>query len=208
MEITENNLLSSENNFENSNTNDLNNQLSVFFKQKSLILGDSSKHQTKRPNKKNDQDLLNLIESSSFELSNLTISNEITNGIRDFEFEAGIEKLTLLNSEEYNFRNLRKKSHAQIVIACAHATYFVGIANRIRRNIDEIKSGAMKQKNSMLLNEMKRTPGLHIGIIGCGKLGRQLARCFLEYAEVYPNELHISTRQPELLSKTIFYKKI
>jgi hypothetical protein len=35
---------------------------------------------------------------------------------------------------------------------------------------------------------------------GCGKLGRQLATCLLDFAEVYPNELQLSTRQPDTLS--------
>lgn len=46
---------------------------------------------------------------------------------------------------------------------------------------------------------MKKDPGLKIGIIGCGRIGYQLARSFLEFSEVYPNEMEISTRQPDSL---------
>lgn len=58
----------------------------------------------------------------------------------------------------------------------------------------------MLQKNSLLMSEMNQTQGLKIGIIGCGKLGRQLAVSLLEFSKVQPNELQISTRQPETLS--------
>jgi pyrroline-5-carboxylate reductase len=51
---------------------------------------------------------------------------------------------------------------------------------------------------------MKRDPGLQIGIIGGGKLGRQLAESLLEFSKVYPEELQISTRQPDTLCNFIF----
>ena len=40
-------------------------------------------------------------------------------------------------------------------------------------------------------------------IKGCGKLGRQLASSLLDFAEVYPNELQLSTRQPDTLSNSL-----
>jgi hypothetical protein len=46
---------------------------------------------------------------------------------------------------------------------------------------------------------MKKDAGLKIGIIGCGRIGYQLARSLLEFSEVYPNEMEISTRQPDSL---------
>lgn len=49
------------------------------------------------------------------------------------------------------------------------------------------------------MNEVKKDPGLQIGIIGCGRIGYQLARSLLEFSEVYPNEIEISTRQPDSL---------
>ena len=44
---------------------------------------------------------------------------------------------------------------------------------------------------------------LHVGIIGCGRLGSHLAHCLLSFAEVNPENLFISTRRPETLSKII-----
>ena len=42
---------------------------------------------------------------------------------------------------------------------------------------------------------------LLIGIIGCGRLGSHLANCLLTFGEVNPEEIKISTRRPETLSK-------
>lgn len=36
---------------------------------------------------------------------------------------------------------------------------------------------------------------------GAGRMGRQLAHSLLEFGDVEPSELRISTRQPEILSK-------
>lgn len=40
-----------------------------------------------------------------------------------------------------------------------------------------------------------------VGIIGCGRFGRQLADALLTFGEIPPGNLKISTRRPELLSK-------
>ena len=42
------------------------------------------------------------------------------------------------------------------------------------------------------------------GIIGCGRLGAQIARDMLTFAEVTPSELLISTRRPMLLGLSHF----
>ena len=155
------NLVASEN-FNTDNPVELNRELTNFLKSR-------TKKDDSFVNKSNEQmkkdEIVSFIESSSFELSSFNINNEIINGMRDFEFESSLEKCNF-PSRKITCKNLRKKSHAQIVAACAHAVYFVGIANRIRRNIDEIRTGSTRQKNSILLNEMKKTPGLQIGIIG------------------------------------------
>ncbi|CAF0739434.1 unnamed protein product [Brachionus calyciflorus] len=203
------NLVSSEN-FAGSNEenpSDLNRELTSFFKNTSIGQSknnDDSKNSKAMQIVKKEQDFFNLLESSSIELSSFNLNNEIISGIKELEFETELEQCHF-PSRNIHIRNLRKKYHAQTFAVCAHAVYFVGIANQIRRNIEEIRTGSTRQKNSMLLNEMKKTPGLHVGIIGCGKLGYQLARCLLEYSEVYPNELQISTRQPELLKE--FHRK-
>lgn len=55
--------------------------------------------------------------------------NEITKDIKEFDFAKGINDLGL---DAPNCQFLRKKAHLQLVFACSHAVYFVGVANRIR----------------------------------------------------------------------------
>ena len=45
---------------------------------------------------------------------------------------------------------------------------------------------------------------LLIGIIGCGRLGSHLANCLLTFGEVNPEEMKISTRRPETLSRLAY----
>jgi len=182
-----NKLLNSETIFENNKIDRA--VLSDYFKKDLNLASD------KKEKNQNHSEVLNLVETSLSGISTKSFEKEITNGLKNFEFDAGFG-----TSDDFNYRILRKKSHLYSVAACAQACYFVGICNKIRRNIDDIKNGIFKTKNSMLMNEINKTPGLQIGIIGCGKLGRQLASCLLDFAEVYPNELQLSTRQPDTLS--------
>jgi hypothetical protein len=91
-----------------------------------------------------------------------------------------------------------------ITLILTHKNILIYLNYSLRRNIEDIKRGnQVIQKNSLLMSEMNQTQGLKIGIIGCGKLGRQLAVSLLEFSKVQPNELQISTRQPENLSKSV-----
>ena len=91
-----------------------------------------------------------------------------------------------------------------ITLILTHKNILIYLNYSLRRNIEDIKRGnQVIQKNSLLMSEMNQTLGLKIGIIGCGKLGRQLAVSLLEFSKVQPNELQISTRQPENLSKSV-----
>ena len=149
----DNNLLSSETVFENKKIN--HQTLSDYFK-KDLNLSSDKKEKLN-----NHADVINLVETSLSGISSKSFEKEITTGLKDFEFDAGFGL-----TEDFNYRILRKKSHVFSVAACAQACYFVGICNKIRRNIEDIKNGIFKVKNSMLMNEINKTPGLQIGIIG------------------------------------------
>jgi hypothetical protein len=110
---------------------------------------------------KNQGEVLSIIEDSLSKISFLSLSNDITFGLSGFEFESGLK-----DTDEFNYSLLRKRSHALVMCACAQAAFFVGVANRIRRNIEDIKNGLIKQKNSILLNQINKINGLQIGIIG------------------------------------------
>lgn len=57
-----------------------------------------------------------------------------------------------------------------------------------------------------ILNESKFLNALKIGIIGCGRIGSQLANCLLSFGEVSSAELKIATRRPETLSNYLYKK--
>ena len=148
------------NNPNNTNNSDDNTKLnhavlSDYFKKDLNLSSD------RREKNQHHADVMNLVETSLTGISSKSFEKEITSGLKVFEFDAGFG-----NADDFNYRMLRKKSHALAVAACAQACYFVGIANRIRRNIEDIKNGLFKAKNSMLMNEINKTPGLQIGIIG------------------------------------------
>ena len=152
-----NKLLNSETLFENNKTDRT--ILYDYFKKDLNLASD------KKEKNHNHSDVLNLVETSLSGISTKSFEKEITNGLKEFEFDAGFA-----TKDDFNYRILRKKSHLYSVAACAQACYFVGICNKIRRNIEDIKNGIFKTKNSMLMNEINKTPGLQIGIIGKNKL--------------------------------------
>ena len=57
-----------------------------------------------------------------------------------------------------------------------------------------------KMTAKILQDKDARDP-LKVGIIGCGRLGSQLAHCLLTYGRVKPKDLRVSTRRPETLGK-------
>lgn len=69
----------------------------------------------------------------------------------------------------------------------------------------ELKTPPQTKASKLLRDAPPRDP-LLVGLIGCGRLGTQLANCLLTYADVQSSELLISTRRPELLSKYIYFK--
>jgi hypothetical protein len=136
-------------------------------------------------------------ESIDFQdyLNNPRILHDITYGLDHFEFESGLE---IDNLSRYSL--IRLRSHASYVYACTHACYFIGHANRFKRNLNNIKQNRIKQLNSRTDFGLEKLPGLLVGIIGAGRLGRQLAQALIGYGDVEPQELFISTRQPDILS--------
>ena len=48
-----------------------------------------------------------------------------------------------------------------------------------------------KKRSHRLTTEVRRDPGLRIGIIGVGRMGHLLALYLLRYGDVYPQELFL-----------------
>ncbi|XP_015765333.1 PREDICTED: uncharacterized protein LOC107344204 [Acropora digitifera] len=77
--------------------------------------------------------------------------------------------------------------------------FLVAILNDTRQKIIEAKF-PVKQKSSKLLQEIPKRDPVLVGIIGCGRLGKQLANTLLKFSDVQPEELFLSSRRPETLS--------
>lgn len=135
-----------------SSTNSINDHIKRYQTQ-------STQLQSKLDEKKNSE-LLSILEAS-VATWNIETNNDIAFGLDNLQFEYGLND----NQIEYEF--LRLRSHVIYTTACAHAAFFVGIANRIRRDLNNLKKGFdTVQKSSILLTEMKQIAGLQIGIIG------------------------------------------
>jgi hypothetical protein len=115
--------------------------------------------------------------------------DDITNNLPSLQFEAALEE------EETSSLPLRYRAHALNVSTCAQATYLVAVLNETREAIQDRK----QSKQAKLLQEsLSRDPTL-IGIIGCGRLGRQLVESFLAFGRCLPQDIFVSTRRPEAI---------
>ncbi|PFX18577.1 NADP-dependent oxidoreductase domain-containing protein 1-like isoform X2 [Stylophora pistillata] len=118
---------------------------------------------------------------------------DVTVNLPSLQFEAALTR------DEKQMLYLRGRSHALTVSACAQAAFLVAVLNDARQKIVEIKY-PVKKKSSKLLQEAPKRDPLLVGIIGCGRLGKQLANTILKFSDVHPEELFLSTRRPETLS--------
>ena len=59
-----------------------------------------------------------------------------------------------------------------------------------------------KKTIKFLKQVVPRNP-IKVGIIGCGRLGKQIVSCLLEYSDVRTEEITISTRRPNILGMFI-----
>ncbi|PIK59987.1 putative NADP-dependent oxidoreductase domain-containing protein 1 [Apostichopus japonicus] len=131
--------------------------------------------------------------ATSIDISNLNIVSDITRDLPSLQFESS------LTEDEKPYLGLRVRSHAIGSSLCGQATYFTAILNQARQNILELKTPPQTKASKLLRDAPPRDP-LLVGLIGCGRLGTQLANCLLTYADVQSSELLISTRRPELLN--------
>jgi phosphoglycerate dehydrogenase-like enzyme len=60
-----------------------------------------------------------------------------------------------------------------------------------RREGEKLKGTPDKKKSHRLMAEVRREPGLKIGIIGLGRIGQLLAKFLMQYGDVYPDELYL-----------------
>ncbi|KAK3597347.1 hypothetical protein CHS0354_034590 [Potamilus streckersoni] len=120
---------------------------------------------------------------------------DITINLKTLQFQSA------LTEEEKELLFLRARSHALTVFACAQATYLVSILNEARQMWTKLK---MPKKPSVrILSDRQSLDPVKVGILGCGRLGSQLAHCFLTFGNINPKDIIISTRRPEILENLI-----
>ncbi|EDO39448.1 predicted protein [Nematostella vectensis] len=102
---------------------------------------------------------------------------DITANLPTLQFEAA------LAPQEKELLYLRARSHALTSSVCAQAAFLVAVMNDARQKIIEQKSPTKKKSSKFLQEAPKRDP-LFIGIIGCGRLGKQLANTLLKFCKL------------------------
>ena len=70
------------------------------------------------------------------------------------------------------------------------------------RQLKKTLKGPLKRSTRILQDPSLRDP-LKIGILGCGRLGSQLAYSFMTFGNVLPEDIKVSTRRPETLGTVI-----
>jgi len=119
-------------------------------------------------------------------------TNDITNDLPSLRFEHG------LNDFDTSYTNLRTRHHAMTVMSVAHGTYFVATINRARQIIAD-KKNPVNEQTMEFFNKQKARDPIKVGVIGGGRLGRQLVSSLLYFADVRKKEIMVSTRRPQLL---------
>lgn len=65
-----------------------------------------------------------------------------------------------------------------------------------------------QKMTAKILQDKEARDPLKVGIIGCGRLGSQLAHCLLTYGRVNPKDMKVSTRRSETLGKKVLHKTL
>ncbi|XP_044518045.1 NADP-dependent oxidoreductase domain-containing protein 1 [Gracilinanus agilis] len=119
---------------------------------------------------------------------------DLMENLMSLQFEHGIQK------DETPWLFLQSRSRGLMIQACAHAVFFCRLLRVLR------KMGGSTSVSMVPSEEEEEDPyrkptkkDLKVGIIGGGRLGRQLALVLLHKASITPPSLHISTRRPETL---------
>ncbi|XP_028399814.1 NADP-dependent oxidoreductase domain-containing protein 1-like [Dendronephthya gigantea] len=116
---------------------------------------------------------------------------DVTKNLPSLQFDSALP-----DDERRALIQLRTKSLVSISTACAQSIYFVSILNKVNEVI--LKKTRSLNNNSCITSVFS---GLKIGIIGCGRLGRELASVLLNLGVVKASHLYISTRCPENLEE-------
>ncbi|XP_005986683.1 NADP-dependent oxidoreductase domain-containing protein 1 [Latimeria chalumnae] len=117
--------------------------------------------------------------------------SDLTANLKSFQFEHG------LSQDEKQLLNLRSRVWGLTVSACAHATFFCKVISAFRQNI-QTGDGSLAPKVSKLFSSSS-APDLKVGILGCGYIGKQVAKAIMELTDLTAANINVSTRRPETL---------
>ncbi|XP_041122715.1 NADP-dependent oxidoreductase domain-containing protein 1 [Polyodon spathula] len=117
--------------------------------------------------------------------------SDITVGLDSFSFESG------LSESETAFLYLKARYNALMLCACAHAAFFVKLNHAVRLRV--LKGlGSLRSKVSCL--HLSADGGiLKVGVLGGGRIGKQLTKVLLQFTNLHPGNLKVSSRRPETL---------
>ncbi|KAM4832606.1 NADP-dependent oxidoreductase domain-containing protein 1 [Urocitellus parryii] len=95
---------------------------------------------------------------------------------------------------------LQGRSRGLMIEACAHATFFCKVFYNLRELLQKNQNSSSPSTKSGDV-DMDDNRNLKVGIIGGGRLGKQLARTLLQLVPIPAASLRISTRRPEVLAE-------
>uniref|UniRef100_A0A3B3CQF8 NADP-dependent oxidoreductase domain-containing protein 1 n=1 Tax=Oryzias melastigma TaxID=30732 RepID=A0A3B3CQF8_ORYME len=105
---------------------------------------------------------------------------DITAGLSSFSFEAG------LTDGEKNFEYLRERSAELMFCGCIQATFVCELFRSLRCAVNGSTAGSSVSSKDLC-----------VGILGFGRLGKQLLHSILENTSIKTSCIKISTRRPE-----------
>ncbi|MGH0171078.1 UNVERIFIED_CONTAM: hypothetical protein FKN15_060321 [Acipenser sinensis] len=121
--------------------------------------------------------------------------SDITVGLDSLSLESGLSEC------EKPFLFLKARYTGLVLCACAHAAFFVKLTHAVRLRV--LKGhGSLRSKVSCL--HLSADDGiLKVGVLGGGHIGKQLTMVLLQFTNLRPGNLKVSSRRPETLGKSI-----
>ncbi|CAL8290924.1 unnamed protein product [Gadus morhua 'NCC'] len=106
---------------------------------------------------------------------------DLTIDLNSFSFESS------LGDDEKELEVIRARSNQLTICGCAHAAFLCRISHSLRENAKR-HHGSGGNMNDLTLR---------VGILGLGRIGKQLLTSLLETTGMHPTQINISTRRPE-----------
>ncbi|KAG8448992.1 hypothetical protein GDO86_015887 [Hymenochirus boettgeri] len=113
---------------------------------------------------------------------------DLTAGLSSLQFDIGV------GSKHQSLITLVEKSFLLLLNSCANCIFFCRLLFSVRQKEGETTNRLPAHRIHLALCE-----SLHVGIIGGGNLGKQLAHCLIDHTELKTQDIRVSTRRPDTL---------